>query len=120
MFSIHGPPEQVFPVFGILFALIVLYAIIGRRYKPKIRADRVTDWPRPPADDNEGWRLGTSIYLNKCPDCGKEDFFEGPRHGQTVDVFCADRECRHGFNVWNFGDGAVWAKRIENGPDRYY
>jgi hypothetical protein len=119
--SLNGlPPNQVFLAFGIIFGFIILYAIIGRRYKPKIRADRIPKDKMPPPTDVDGWRIGTSIYLNKCPDCGQEDFFEGTREGQTVNVFCANRECRHGFNVWNFGDGAVWAKRIDNGPNRYY
>jgi hypothetical protein len=119
--SLEGlPPNQVLLVFGIIFAAIVLYAIIGRRYKPKIRADRLNRSGMPAKNGSEEWRLGGYVYRNMCPDCGQEDFFEGPREGAKVSVFCANPKCRHGFLVSNYGDGDVWAVRTFNGPDRYY
>ena len=36
----------------------------------------------------------------KCLHCGGEKFFEGPFGGMSVNVLCANPNCRHWFN-WN-------------------
>jgi hypothetical protein len=118
----HVPPEQALPIFALLFAGITLYAVVGRWLAPKplIVAPRITDRPPPPKNGREEWRLGGYIKTSICPDCGGEDFYEGPRGGMNVNLFCSNSKCRHGFNVANFGDDGVWAERIHDGPDRLY
>jgi hypothetical protein len=121
-FSINGlPPQQALLAFGLFLALFAALIVFKRvQGKPKIIAPRLPKSAMAEKPDKEGWRLGKYIFSNVCPDCGNEDFYEGLGNGKSVCIFCSNPECRHGFNVLNFGDGDVWAERINNGPDRLY
>jgi hypothetical protein len=123
----HVPPATALPVFALAFGSIALFALGGHlfkylRGKDVIVAPRRTDLgERQFQDDAEEWRLGKAIFANHCPDCGEqENFYQGPQRGLAVQLYCANPKCRHGFEVSNYGNGIVWAERVENGPDQFY
>ncbi len=43
-----------------------------------------------------------ALKHNICPDCGKEGFLEGPHGGASVNIMCANEECKSKFNVCMF------------------
>ena len=43
-----------------------------------------------------------TFFKNGCPDCGSNDFLEGPSGGLSINIKCA--KCDHKFNdMWVFG-----------------
>jgi hypothetical protein len=64
--------------------------------------------------------LGYWLERNICPDCKGTGFFEGPRGGININIFCHNPECRSGFNIAVFGGEVLMAERIHKGEDRYY
>lgn len=55
-----------------------------------------------------------------CPDCGNVGFYEGPRGGINVNLFCTNRDCRSGFNVAYFDDRSGMCDRIHKGNINAY
>lgn len=35
----------------------------------------------------------------RCPDCGNDQFYEGPSGGMNVNILCANSECGSRFNI---------------------
>jgi hypothetical protein len=60
------------------------------------------------------------IRKDKCPDCKGTGFWEGPRGGININIFCKNAECRSGFNIAVFAGEVLMAERIHKGEDRYY
>lgn len=52
-----------------------------------------------PVTETERGKLWLKIATNYCPDCGHQGFIEGPSGGLSTNIFCANKECGHGFNV---------------------
>lgn len=42
-----------------------------------------------------------SQWKGKCPDCGSEEFLQGPSGGLSVNIQCD--KCKHWFNHMGFG-----------------
>jgi hypothetical protein len=84
-----------------------------RRLRHKLRETR-----QDLKEDHE--RLAYWLEQNKCPDCKGIGFWEGPRGGININVFCQNPECRSGFNIAVFGGEILMAERIHKGEDRYY
>jgi len=119
----HVPPAQFFTVMAVFVAgLAILIAAVKVLKLDRITAPRA---PRANMPDLYGkqwqWTAGTAILNQTCPACRQETrFYSGPARHPWVIVYCGREDCRAGFQVTNYGDGAVWADRAEDGPDRLY
>jgi hypothetical protein len=51
------------------------------------------------------------MAVHTCTYCGGTKFYEGPGGGMSVNVLCANEECRHWFNATPFGFEDL--KRVE-------
>lgn len=49
----------------------------------------------------------------RCPHCNSEKFLEGPSGGCSVNVFCANEDCRAGFNVFMVPGGPFLDREIQ-------
>lgn len=50
--------------------------------------------------ETDGGKMFTLVTKNVCPSCGSHSgFFAGPEGGISQNVFCANVECRAGFNI---------------------
>ena len=108
--------------FLIAIAFLIVVIIVGRfmAKNDTIRIPRVK-LSRDINDNAEEWKLGSSIAANTCPTCFEQNFYSGPSASDSTVVFCGNSNCRAGFRVWHYGNGLVWAERIdEKGPDSLY
>jgi hypothetical protein len=60
--------------------------------------DTVTGTYTPVSQTEEG-KLFATIMENECPDCHHHGFYGGPEGGCSQNIFCANRDCRAGFNI---------------------
>lgn len=44
-------------------------------------------------------KLWAVIATNHCPDCNHEGFWEGPHGGMSINITCANDDCKARFNV---------------------
>lgn len=86
----------------------------------KKRSNVVEGFSGKPLNETPAGKLGIVLSKGICPDCGsKNGFYEGPSGGMSTNIFCANSECRSGFNYTSiFGESH--AERIGKGPDSYY
>ena len=47
--------------------------------------------------------LGKMGQKPKCTYCGGTEFYEGPSGGASTNILCANKECRHWFNITPLG-----------------
>lgn len=52
------------------------------------------------------------LEKDTCPDCGSIGFLKGPHGGMSVNIMCANTECKSKFNVSFYGNQLCWAERI--------
>lgn len=111
---------------GGLGAIGVYYLLKVRKYPPLPSGDtgmvRVSgDGSVKPVRETEEGKLFNSFAKGICPDCGStEGFYEGPSGGMSTNYFCANRECRQGFNVTPFPGMDGIAERIQKANlDKY-
>ena len=53
-----------------------------------------------------------SFRKGKCPDCGGDEFFEGPQGGLCQNFKCATPTCGSRFNIFMIQGSVVKADRI--------
>lgn len=54
----------------------------------------------------------SSLTLNRCPDCGGDNFRPGPRGGISQNIEC--RGCKSRFNIARYMGRTISADRIES------
>ncbi len=52
------------------------------------------------------------LQKNICPDYGKKGFLEGPHGGMSINIMCANEDCKSRFNVFGMGGKLLSAERI--------
>jgi len=60
------------------------------------------------------------IERNQCPACGNYGFHMGPRGGLSRNIFCANPDCRAGFNVAFLGQTILMCQAIQAAEDKFY
>ncbi len=53
------------------------------------------------------------LLRGTCPDCGTSKFLEGPSGGASVNIMCANKQCRSEFNICP----GMFAERIGSSDD---
>lgn len=101
-------------------ALTAFLQFLNRSVGLKNRSNVIEGFSGKPLRETPAGKLGAKIAKGICPDCGsKKGFYKGPSGGMSTNIFCANSECRSGFNFTPmFGEGH--AERIHKGLDRYY
>lgn len=94
---------------ALAFAVMFLFALVRyvidranlrRRHYSGVVSHNLRTGEVKPVEETEGGKLFRMIAKPRCPDCGSTaGFYEGPSGGISTNVFCANRECRSGFNI---------------------
>ncbi len=74
---------------------------------------RVLSWFK--SDSSEGDSdntLQSSFKKGQCPDCASTKWYEGPSGGMSTNWFCANDDCKSGFNVCAVPGGPLLIERI--------
>ena len=95
------------PTMGVFVVILIVVAIVLARHAKKNPG--VINYPISADGPKRGNENGEFIKKTICPICRDSDgFYEGEVPGL---VYCGNRHCRCGWQVFNYGNGVVWAER---------
>lgn len=81
-----------------------IHSLFGKRRPTETNGGSITvnleTGKQTPTKETPKGKLYDIIASNECPDCGKHDgFYEGPSGGMSINIKCANPECKAKFNV---------------------